>query len=113
MPYNLVNAENLRQALALWEMRNKIGTPAPDSYRAGEFSDNFVLPDLQYEYRHSFVDDLGEIKLLFRAQIHLPSWRTKSKQEASFTCYKVKKALTDDCGKVLDYKTCGYILTDL
>ncbi len=114
MPYEIVDFEQVRLALANWLMRNKIGYPAPGSVQADDFLDSFTMETPEFEYSDSFIESDGEIRLLFKANICLPAWRTKTKTlDLCFTFYKVEKACLNEDGKIEGYDLCGYILADI
>ncbi|HOO26315.1 MAG TPA: hypothetical protein PKW24_06850 [Clostridiales bacterium] len=114
LPFEIVDFEQVRLAMANWLMRNKIGYPSPGSEQAADFLDSFSPELPEFEYSDSFIGDDGEVKLLFKAKISLPAWRTKAKtKDLSFTFYKVEKACLNEEGEIETYELCGYILTDI
>ena len=114
MAFETIPFEELRQKLADWTLRNKIGLPLPQSPAAADFLDNFTSPETDFEMTQSFTDSDGKIKLLFKTTVALQSWQTRGGREpAVFSYYKIMKAVTDDDGNVKDYELCGYVVTDI
>lgn len=114
MAFETISYEELRQKLAGWTLRNKIGLPLPQSPAAADFLESFSPPETDFEMTQSFADSDGEIKVLFKTTVALQSWQTRSgKEPAVFSYYKIMKAVTDDDGSVTDYELCGYVVMDI
>lgn len=111
MAFETVSYEELRQSLASWTLRFKRGVPLPGSAQADEFTDSFAIPETEFEYTQSYIDQNNEIIALFKTAVCLRAWQTRSgKESAVFEYYKITKAVMDDDGKIIDYILTGYVV---
>ena len=114
MAFETITDEQLRQKLADWTLRNKKGLPLPNDFGTADFFDNFSLPETEFELTQSLIDADGEVKVLFKTTVSLRAWQTRGgKEPASFSYYKIMKAVMDDDGNITDYMLCGYVVTDV
>lgn len=101
---------DLEAAVALWVLRNSRTAPLPGSEDGDEYIETYRLPETPFEYTQSFVDDEGEVTVMFKTTILLHSWQTRSgKRDMAFCYYKVCRAVTDADGTVCAYDVLGYI----
>lgn len=104
----------MRKDLALWLCRNKRSAPYLSGPAAADFVESFTIPDTDFEMTQQYVDQNGEILVLFKTALHLCSWQTRNgKRSLDYTYYRVDKAQTDPDGTLTGYKTLGYIISDI
>jgi len=114
MAFETVSYEHLRQSLAQWTLRNKRGAPLPDDTGVEEYIQGFKIPETDFKFTQSYIDQDGEIMVLFKTTIHLSAWQTRTgKEAAEFSYYKVSKAILANEGKISDYEITGYVLTSI
>ncbi len=107
---NLISESELRQALALWLLKNDIGVYLPAGVSKADYVETYRLPDFDFVHVQSYADANGDLVTLLKAEFSLKAWETKSGNEPkSFAFYKVIKTSTDSPD--LEQTVIGYIMT--
>ena len=63
--FETISADELRKDLALWLCRNKRSAPYLSGPAAADFVEDFTIPDTDFEMTQQYVDQNGEILVLF------------------------------------------------
>ncbi|MEI6579083.1 MAG: hypothetical protein WCN92_06410 [Eubacteriales bacterium] len=114
MAFETISFEDLRQSVSKWELCCKRGNPLPTDFNAEDFVESFKIPETEFEFTQSYVDQSGDVIVLFKTTIHLHAWQTRGgKEPKDFSYYKITRAILDEEGKILDYEIKGYVVTSI
>ncbi len=108
----MIDGETLRRELVEWMLKNKRIYSCIERSAAEDLRESFKVPETEFIMTELFPSDETHVTAVFKTEIRLPDWQTKSGKEAVFEYYKIDSAALLDGGEVPAYlKTVGYIIT--
>lgn len=109
MENKLRTAEQLRQAVALWLLRNDKSMICCEGNELGDrFMQEYRLPEISEVMEERTVDKDGSIIMVFSSSIVLPPDKSVSGKRCSFVILRYVRALYDDYGNIYREITLGY-----
>ncbi|MBR6335003.1 MAG: hypothetical protein IKR90_02510 [Clostridia bacterium] len=103
MNLDLISEKEASSLLALWLLDNDKSTCLPVNISRDEFAGDFAMPEIRYTYFDSFAGTGGGILSLFKGEIALPDWKSRSGKAVKATVYRICETFPETESAVKGY----------